>query len=72
MGNFVAVPAACTVLALNVGVNNYFSAAPNTSTVKVYKNSVATSMTCNVTTDGKWFQLFRYNTYLQRGRRRYS
>ena len=51
-GNFVVVPAGCTVSALNVGANNYYSAGSDTSTITVYKNSAATSMTCSVTTDG--------------------
>jgi hypothetical protein len=38
--------------ALNVGVNNYFSPAPDTTTIKVYKNAIATTMTCSVDTDG--------------------
>jgi hypothetical protein len=40
------------VAALNVGVNNYFSPAADTTTIKVYKNTVATTMTCSVNTDG--------------------
>ena len=51
-GNFAVVPAACTVSALNVGANNYYSAGSDTSTITVYKNSAATSMSCSVTTDG--------------------
>jgi hypothetical protein len=47
--NFVVVPAACTVSALNVGANNYYSAGADTVTIAVFKNSVATSMTCGVT-----------------------
>jgi hypothetical protein len=50
--NFVVMPSACTVSALNVGANNYFLSAADTTTILVYKNSVATSMTCSVTTDG--------------------
>jgi hypothetical protein len=51
--NFAVAPAACTVVALNLGVNNFTAPqASDISTVTVYKNSVATSMTCNVTTDG--------------------
>jgi hypothetical protein len=49
--NFLAVPAACTVSALNVGANNYFEPGSDTVTIAVYKNSVATGMTCSVTTD---------------------
>jgi len=52
-GNFVAVPAPCIVVGLNVGVNNFSSpSGADTSTVTVYKNSVATAMSCSVTTDG--------------------
>jgi len=50
--NFAVFPSPCTVTALNLGANNYYSTSANTSTVVVYKNSVATSMTCSVTTDG--------------------
>jgi hypothetical protein len=50
--NFLTSPVACTVAALNVGVNNYNTAATDTTTIKVYKNAVATTMTCSVTTDG--------------------
>jgi len=50
--NFITSPVACTVGALNVGVNNYFSPAPDTTTIKVYKNAIATTMTCSVDTDG--------------------
>lgn len=50
--NFTAVPVACTVSALNVAVNNYFTAASDTTTITVYKNQGATSMTCSVTTNG--------------------
>jgi hypothetical protein len=50
--NFVVAPANCTVIALNLGANNYYSPGSDTSTVTVYKNSVATSMTCSVTVDG--------------------
>jgi putative Ig domain-containing protein/collagen triple helix repeat protein len=50
--NFVVVPAACTVTALNVGANNYFSPGLDTSTVQVYHNSGPTSMECSLKTDG--------------------
>lgn len=45
-------PVACTMAALNVGVNNYYSAGSDTTTILVWKNAVATSMTCSVTTNG--------------------
>jgi hypothetical protein len=38
--------------ALNVGANNYYTTSADTSTVVVYKNSAATSMTCSVSTNG--------------------
>ena len=38
--------------ALNVGVNNYSSPAADTTKIQVYKNQVATTMTCSVSTDG--------------------
>jgi hypothetical protein len=50
--NFVAMPTACTMSALNVGVNNYNAATPDSTTITVYKNLVATSMTCSVSTNG--------------------
>jgi hypothetical protein len=40
------------VAALNVGVNNYNTPAADTTTITVYKNTVATTMTCSVNTDG--------------------
>jgi hypothetical protein len=49
--NFVVVPAACTVSALNVGANNYFTPGSDSVTIKVYKNSVATAMACTATVD---------------------
>ncbi|MDE1175683.1 MAG: DNRLRE domain-containing protein [Edaphobacter sp.] len=49
--NFVAMPVACTMSALNVGVNNYNFAGADTTTLTVFKNSVATAMTCSVTTN---------------------
>ncbi|MEO6923736.1 MAG: DNRLRE domain-containing protein [Bryocella sp.] len=49
--NFVAMPTACTMGALNVGVNSYSSAATDTTTMTVYKNTVATTMSCSVTTN---------------------
>jgi hypothetical protein len=50
--NFVAMPIGCTMSALNVGVNNYFAAGSDKTTITVYKNQVATSMSCSVTTNG--------------------
>jgi len=50
--NFAVIPSPCTVTALNLGANNYYTTAANTSTVVVYKNAAATSMTCSVTTNG--------------------
>jgi Collagen triple helix repeat (20 copies)/IPT/TIG domain len=50
--NFVASPVACTVSALNVGVNNYQSSGPDTTTITVYKNGNPTSMTCSASTNG--------------------
>jgi hypothetical protein len=50
--NFVAMPVACTMSALNVGVNNYQTSGPDTTTITVYKNGIATPMTCSVTTNG--------------------
>jgi hypothetical protein len=52
MANFISSPVACTVAALNVGVNNYFSPAPDKTTITVYKNASATTMTCSVNTNG--------------------
>ncbi len=50
--NFVAMPMACTMSALNVGVNNYNAAGSDVTTLKVYKNGAATTMSCSVTTNG--------------------
>jgi hypothetical protein len=50
--NFSAMPVACTMSALNVGVNNYNTSASDTTTITVYLNQVATTMTCSVTTNG--------------------
>ena len=50
--NFLSSPVACTVAALNVGVNNYNSPGADTTTIRVYKNTVASAMTCSVNTDG--------------------
>ena len=50
--NFLTAPASCTMKALNLAVNNYYSTGSDTTTVTVYLNGSATSMTANVTTDG--------------------
>jgi len=50
--NFVTMPIACTMSALNVGANNYFAPGADTETIIVYKNSVPTAMTCSVATNG--------------------
>jgi hypothetical protein len=50
--NFITSPVTCTVAALNVGVNNYNTPAADTTTITVYENTVATTMTCSVNTDG--------------------
>lgn len=50
--NFVSMPVACTMSALNVGVNNYYASASDVTTITVYKDQVATTMTCSVTTNG--------------------
>jgi len=50
--NFVSSPVACTVSALNVGVNNYFDAGEDTTTIQVYHNLDATLMTCSVNNSG--------------------
>ena len=50
--NFVAMPLACTMSALNVGVNNFSTAGADTTTLTVYKNGFATGMSCSVTTNG--------------------
>lgn len=49
--NIVVMPVACTMKALNVGAFNYFTAGADTMTLTVVKNSVATTMTCAVTTN---------------------
>jgi hypothetical protein len=50
--NFSAIPVTCTMSALNVAVNNYNTAAVDTTTITVYKNQTPTSMSCSVTTNG--------------------
>ena len=50
--NFVAMPMACTMSALNVGVNNYATPGVDTTTLTVYKNGAPTSMSCSVNTNG--------------------
>lgn len=50
--NFVAMPMACTMSALNVGVNNYQTPGADTTTITVYKNGIATPMSCSVNTNG--------------------
>jgi hypothetical protein len=46
------MPMACTISALNVGVNNYQTPGADTTTITVYKNGAATSMSCSVNTNG--------------------
>jgi archaellum component FlaF (FlaF/FlaG flagellin family) len=50
--NFMAAPASCTMKALNLAVNNYYSAGSDTTSVTVYLNGSATSMHASVTTNG--------------------
>lgn len=50
--NFTAMPVACTMSALNVGVDNFQAAGVDTTTITVYHNGSATLMSCSVTTDG--------------------
>jgi hypothetical protein len=50
--NFSAMPVACTMSALNVGINNYYTPAFDTTTITIYKNQMATGMTCSGTTNG--------------------
>jgi hypothetical protein len=50
-GNFVAMPMACTMSALNVGVNNYNTPDLDVTTLTVYKNGSVTGMSCSVTTN---------------------
>jgi hypothetical protein len=50
--NFSSMPVACTMNALNVGINNYSASAADTTTITIYKNQAATSMTCSVATSG--------------------
>jgi hypothetical protein len=50
--NFAVAPGACTVIAFNLAANNYITPYSDTSTVTVYQNSIATAMTCSVTTNG--------------------
>lgn len=48
----MAMPMACIMSALNVGVNNYQTPGADTTTMTVYKNGVATTMSCSVNTNG--------------------
>jgi hypothetical protein len=50
--NFSVMPVACTMSALNVGINNYNAPAFDTTTITIYKNLSATAMTCSGTTNG--------------------
>ncbi len=50
-GNIVAMPTACTMSALNVGVNNYNAPSSDVTTLTVYKNGSVTTMSCSVTTN---------------------
>jgi hypothetical protein len=50
-GNFMVVPAACTMKALTLAVDNYTTPGSDTTTVTVYHNGSATSMTTSVTTN---------------------
>jgi hypothetical protein len=50
--NVMAAPASCTIKALNVGVNNLQAPlGADTTTITVFKNGAASSLTCNVATD---------------------
>jgi hypothetical protein len=46
------MPVACTMSALNVGINNYNAPASDITTITIYKNLTATAMTCSGTTNG--------------------
>jgi hypothetical protein len=50
----MAAPTSCTMKALNLAVNNYSVPASDTTTVTVYLNGTATSMTTNVTTNNNF------------------
>jgi hypothetical protein len=50
--NFSVMPVACTMSALNVGINNYNAPASDITTITIYKNLTATAMTCFGTTNG--------------------
>jgi hypothetical protein len=50
--NFSVMPVACTMSALNVGINNYNAPGSDITTITVYKNQAATGMTCSGTTNG--------------------
>ncbi len=55
-GSFTIFPVSCTMKALNVGVKNVGgggsgSIGPDTTTITVYHNGLATSMSCGVTTN---------------------
>jgi hypothetical protein len=50
--NFMTVPAACKVVSLGLGVNNFATATNTVTTIRLYVNGTATAMTTNVTTNG--------------------
>ncbi len=48
----MTVPAACTVVSLGLGVNNFATPTNTVTTIRLYVNSAATTMTTSVTTNG--------------------
>lgn len=48
----MASPIACTLSGLSVSANNFNTPASDTTTITVYQNQTATSMSCSVTTSG--------------------
>jgi len=50
--NFLIAPTNCTMSALTLAVNNYYTATSDTVTVRVYHNGSATSMVAQVSVNG--------------------
>jgi hypothetical protein len=48
----MTVPAACKVVSLGLGVNNFATPTNTVTTIRLYVNGAPTTMTTNVTTNG--------------------
>jgi hypothetical protein len=52
VANFIVVPAACKVVSLGLGVNNFATSTNTVTTIRLYVNGIATAITTSVTTNG--------------------